>query len=144
MNSLDNSISVFKDYLNANYGDERNIFKIDYQEPYKGQLGSKSAEIYCEDNLVMSNIIKTIEALGLKIFPSHLIQKEEEIDVITSCAESRGGVVQILFNNDKALKLFKEQVTGDFKEKQEKEAAIQNHLKKYADINVEDLLEMEF
>ncbi len=119
--SLNLSIS-FKEYLNKLYNPQTgpDYSEIDYVEPYNGKLGNYPAEIFHSKSFIINEIVKKIACLGLtQKLSSDEVNKTA--DVIASNCNRRGGNIQIIFTNDKALKIFKEAITKEFKEIEKKE-----------------------
>lgn len=101
---------LFQSHLRSQYGRE-----LEYTEPYKGFLGSYPAEIYNPTGVYQ--IIEKIRSLNLTVQNAifELVNDQmqaslptDPVDVVSSHCGKRGGLIQLIFTNQKALDIFKQ------------------------------------
>lgn len=113
--------NAFENLLRDRFG-RGNYFgnDLEYKEPYSGVLGSHVAEIFHPTNaFAIGQIIELLQSLNLEVKPAKADRVEGKtvysppegpVDVISSNCGFRGGQIQLVFTNQRALDIFKNSI----------------------------------
>ncbi|NGX48329.1 MAG: hypothetical protein K1000chlam3_01720 [Chlamydiae bacterium] len=109
----------FKNTLKKLFDNKNLPSKLDYQEPYKGKLGSHPAEIYHPaDSSCIARILEKMHSFGLTSKGCN--DDTREADVLTAGQGYNGGESQLIITNDRALGIFKKAVPKEYEETRKK------------------------
>lgn len=96
------------------------IDNLEFQVPYKGAKGNYPAEIFNQHGLP-SALFDKINALSLKMIGDQEIEKCSDHEVIASSCGYRGGTLQVIFTQTKALEIFEKSVRQDYDDYMQRE-----------------------